>query len=142
MALAHDVDERQLHDLVEAVQAEAPPAFELSALPLTGSRGALRYSVAPWTPIISLHQRLVAASFACGLPPMKSSSRLRPHIGIGYCRTRIPARPVQAVVKPLRSLPPVPLLIDRLDLVEMRREAAAYTWKMVRTVHLSLEGAR
>lgn len=137
---ADTVKEPVLSRLVETVQTSAPAAFTLSALPLTGSRGALRYSVAPWTPVIGLHQLLVAASASCGLPPMKSSSRLRPHIGIGYCGRTLPVGPVHDAVRPLRSLPPTALLIDRVDLVEMRREGASYRWRVVQTVNLPRAG--
>ncbi|MEU6229873.1 2'-5' RNA ligase family protein [Streptomyces sp. NPDC047042] len=136
IADANTVDEALLFRLAENVQAIAPAAFTLSALPLTGSRGALRYSVAPWSPIVGLLQLLVAASASCGLPHMKSSSRLRPHIGIGYCGRKLPAEPVHEAVRPLRSLPPTELLIDHVDLVEMRREGASYRWRVVHTVDL------
>ena len=131
-----EVKDDQLKQLTKAVQAAAPHTFKLSALPLTGSRGALRYSVAPWTPVIALHQILVETAARCGLPPMKSTSRLRPHIGIGYCHTAGPAGPVHAAVKPLRLLPPTELLIDRIELVEMRRERASYKWRVIQTVRL------
>ncbi|MGW0651774.1 2'-5' RNA ligase family protein [Streptomyces umbrinus] len=136
------VNERLLFSLAETVQASAPAAFTLSALPLTGSRGALRYSVAPWTPVIRLHELLVAASASCGLPPMKSSSRLRPHIGIGYCDRTLPTGPVHDVLRILRALSPTALEIDHVDLVEMRREGASYRWRVVQTVHLSHEGRK
>ncbi|MEU3936625.1 2'-5' RNA ligase family protein [Streptomyces sp. NPDC029044] len=134
------VNDSLLFRLAEAVQASAPAAFTLSALPLTGSRGALRYSVAPWTPVIGLPQLLVAASASCGLPPMKSSSRLRPHIGIGYCGRPLPVGPVHDAVRSLRSLPPTAVLIDHVDLVEMRRESASYRWRVVQSVYLPHDG--
>jgi 2'-5' RNA ligase len=130
------VDGHHLDHLVRLVHADTPRAFPLTAIPLTGSRGALRYSVAPWTPIIDLHRRLVAASEAAGLPRMTPSSRLRPHISIGYCNQLLPAEPVRAAVEPLRTLTPVQVLVDRVDLVELRREPAAYKWQVIHTVRL------
>ncbi|MBK3564144.1 2'-5' RNA ligase family protein [Streptomyces sp. MBT62] len=108
--------------------------------PLTGSHGALRYSVAPWTPIVDLHQRLVAASVASGLPAMKPSSRLRPHIGIGYCNRPTPTGPMRAAVESLRLLASLQLRVDRVQLAELRREAAAYTWRVIHAIHLPTTG--
>ncbi|MET8768475.1 2'-5' RNA ligase family protein [Streptomyces sp. NPDC004658] len=129
-------DEGQMEGLVATVQAKAPPAFVLTAVPLTGSRGALRYSVAPWTPILELHQVLVTASEACGLPSMAPTARLRPHIGIGYANRPLPAAVARNAVLPLRSLPPATLTIDRADLVEMWREPGAYKWRIIHSVQL------
>lgn len=140
IAPADTVDQGRLDQLARNVQADAPPAFSLTAIPLSGSRGALRYSVAPWTPVVDLHQRLVAASAASGLPTMKPSSRLRPHIGIGYCNRPTTTAPVRAAVEPLRLLTLVQLLVDRVELAELRREDAAYTWQVVHTIHLPATG--
>lgn len=141
IGLVDAVREDQLDRLVQVVRADPPQAFPLTAMPLTGSRGALRYSVAPWTPVVDLHGRLVAASDAVGLPTMKPSSRLRPHIGIGYVNRLLPAGPVRDAVEPLRALPAVHLLIDRIDLVELRREPAAYKWRVIHTIQLPISAS-
>ncbi|MFD9038757.1 2'-5' RNA ligase family protein [Streptomyces bottropensis] len=141
VGLVDAVREDQLDRLARMVSADPPQAFPLTAIPLTGSRGALRYSVAPWTPLVDLHRRLVAASAAVGLPAMKPSSRLRPHIGIGYCNQLLPAGPVRDAVGPLRALPAIPLLVDRVDLVELRREPAAYKWRVIHTIQLPISAS-
>lgn len=136
IALQRDTTTEQLNEVAARVEAALPRAFDLTALPLTGSRGAIRYSVAPWTPLIDLHQRLTTASAESGLPALKSTSRLRPHIGIGYCRRTIAADCVRTVVSPLRSLPPLRMPVKQIDLVIMRREAAAYRWSVHRSIRL------
>ncbi|WP_331732491.1 2'-5' RNA ligase family protein (plasmid) [Streptomyces sp. NBC_00015] len=113
-----------------------PPEFPLSAIPMTASRGAVRYSVAPWTPVITLHARLAQASSTIGLPPMDSSGYLRPHLGIAYCNRSLSASEVRAAVEPLRLLPPVPLLVDRVQLVEMWRVQGAYHWQVLEEISL------
>ena len=134
-------DGGQIEKVAATVQAKAPPSFALTAVPLTGSRGALRYSVAPWTPILELHQLLVAASDTCGLPPMAPTARLRPHIGIGYANRTLPAALARTAVLPLRALPPATLTIDRAALVEMWREPGAYKWRILHSVQLQTSGA-
>ncbi|MFJ2774714.1 hypothetical protein [Streptomyces sp. NPDC087300] len=56
IGLTEEVTSHDLERLIGTVEKGAPSSFDLTALPLTGSRGALRYSVAPWTPIVALHQ--------------------------------------------------------------------------------------
>ncbi len=62
-----------------------------------------------------------------GLPPMESSGYLRPHLGLAYCNRSMTASEVRAAVEPLRLLPLVPLLVDRVQMVEMWRVEGAYT---------------
>ncbi|MFD4480412.1 2'-5' RNA ligase family protein [Streptomyces sp. NPDC058471] len=132
-----EVTDQQLDQLAATTQLGVPDAFALDALPLTGSRGALRYSVAPWTPVIALHRHLADAPLHCGLPSIKGASRFRPHIGIGYCHRTLPARSVRPAIQSLRELPPVRLLVDHVELVEMRREGAAYCWEVIHRIRLS-----
>ncbi|MGV9339797.1 2'-5' RNA ligase family protein [Streptomyces sp. NPDC003688] len=105
-----------------------PTAFDLTAIPVTASKGAIRYSVAPWTPLLALHAHLAQATAAAGLGPMKPSSHLRPHIGVAYSSRRWPATEVRTVLEPLRILPPSTLHVTKVDLVLMRRETGAYRW--------------
>ena len=136
VGIADTLSERQIRNLVATVRAKAPPAFALTAIPLTGSRGAFRYSVAPWTPIVELHHVLVSSSEACGLPAMTPTARLRPHVGIGYANRTLSAVIARNAVLPLRSQPSVALRVETADLVEMRRESGAYKWRLLHRVRL------
>ncbi len=84
-----------------------------------------------------LHAHLAASAKKVGLRPMRSSGVLRPHIGIGYCNRAIPASAVRATITPTRALPPVPVRVDRVRLVELRREGRAYAWNVEHDVVLS-----
>jgi 2'-5' RNA ligase len=127
----------QLRRLAAAVRRQRlPHGFPLSAIPMTASRGAVRYSVARWTPVLALHAQLARASSTAGLPPMSSSGYLRPHLGIAYCNRSLPASEVRAAIEPLRLLPPVPLFVDRVQMVEMWRTDAAYHWQIVEEMPL------
>lgn len=103
---------------------------------MTGSRGAIRYSLAPWTPVLRLHHHLDAAARAAGLPGIGPTPSLRPHIGIAYSRRKQPAGPVRAAVTTLRDLPAVTVRIERAALVLQRREAGAYRWGTLHEVLL------
>ncbi|WP_225887534.1 2'-5' RNA ligase family protein [Streptomyces canus] len=137
IGVADALPRSQLTNLAAEVRRHRlPPGFPLSAIPMTASRGAVRYSVAPWTPVITLHSRLARASSTIGLPPMDSSGYLRPHLGIAYCNRPLPASEVRAAVETLRLLPPVPLLVDRVQMVEMWRVEGAYHWQVLEEILL------
>lgn len=129
IGLAADVTERQLNRLISLAQQTPPPAATVHAIPMTGSRGAVRYSLAPWTPIRRLHSHLDAAARAAGLKGLGSTTRLRPHIGIAYSNRTQPASPVRDVITKLRDLHSVAVRIDRAVLVLQRRESGAYRWE-------------
>lgn len=135
--LAGDVEHPELERLAHRARDGMPSAFGLSAAPITASRGAVRYSVAPWTPVLALHEHLSQAGTAAGLQPLKPTSRLRPHIGIAYCAQALAARHVREALTPLRAHPPVTLLVDRVELVLLRREPAAYRWDTVYSLPLA-----
>lgn len=130
---AEEVTSRQLDELCAVASNGLPPAFDLSAIPMTASRGAIRYSVAPWTPLIALHASLAAMGERYGLPFRKPTSVLRPHVGIAYCNRIVDANAVRDAIRPLRDLPSVTVPIEHVELVELRREERAYRW---RTLHV------
>ncbi|MEU2516593.1 2'-5' RNA ligase family protein [Streptomyces syringium] len=111
-------------------------AFSISAHPLAGSRGAVRFSLTPWTPLIRLHAALTAVGHAAGVPGGKPTAGFRPHLGVGYSNRDQDARPVIDTVAQLRTLPPVPLEVTAVDLVELRRQGTVYRWDVVTSVPL------
>ncbi|MFG2783788.1 2'-5' RNA ligase family protein [Streptomyces prunicolor] len=132
-----DLSRTHIRSLADAVRRQRlPHRFPLSAIPLSASRGAVRYSVAPWTPVLALHAHPARASSTIGLPPMSASGYLRPHLGIAYCNRSLPASEVRAAIEPLRLLPAAPLFVDRVQIVEMRRADGAYHWQTVEEVSL------
>lgn len=137
IGLTDTLSRTNIRSLADTVRRQRlPRAFPLSAIPLSASRGAVRYSVAPWTPVLALHAQLARASSTVGLAPMGASGYLRPHLGIAYCNRSLPASEVRAAIEPLRLLPPAPLFVDRAQIVEMRRADGAYHWQMVDEVLL------
>ncbi|MEV6723571.1 2'-5' RNA ligase family protein [Streptomyces xanthochromogenes] len=137
IGLVEDVTAGHLDRLAAAAQGRAPERFTLRAIPLAASRGAIRYSVAPWTPLINLHQMLGAVGAESGLPFRKPSALLRPHIGLAYANRPLPADQVRAALRPLRDLDTVGVPFQQLHLVELRREGRAYRWRTVHSVNLT-----
>ncbi|MGK5496727.1 2'-5' RNA ligase family protein [Streptomyces sp. URMC 125] len=126
----------RLDSLVAAARERHLGAFTLRAVPLTASRGAIRYSVAPWTPVVELHAALSATGADTGLPLRRPTSALRPHISIAYCNRRVSADTVRDALRPLRGTEAVEVPVGRVDLVELRREGRAYRWEVIHELAL------
>lgn len=133
---ADTISQAALRNLGAAARDAVPASFDLAAVPLTASTGAVRYSVAPWDPILELHTALGAAGKSHGVTQDRSTASVRPHIGIAYCNRPILADAVRAALYPLRSLPPVLMRIDNVQLVELRRCGRSYTWTTIHRIPL------
>lgn len=110
--------------------------FTLTVGPLAGSPGAVRFSVAPWEPVVKLHQRLQKAVRTVRGAACKEAE-FRPHIGIAYCNSKVPAEELITAVESLRGLPPVDVQVSQVELVLLRREDHIYKWSTVHTVPLA-----
>lgn len=134
LGFTDEVTDEQLSAAVRATErvCSTLDAFELLAIPLAGSPGAVRSSVAPWAPLLAIRDALPAAP---------SRSTFRPHLGIAYSNRKMPAQPVIDAVAPLRSHDRVPLQVHNLHLVELRRERGVYRWNLVERFSLGRSGA-
>ena len=134
------ITDSEIDTLASIAAGRLGPAFELTAHPLAGSAGAVRYSVTPWTPVIALHATLSTVHDELGLPGGKPTARFRPHLGVAYSRGEGAAQPVIDTVATLRALPPVDLTIAHVDLVELRREPGRYAWDLLHRIPLAQAG--
>ncbi|MEU4054008.1 2'-5' RNA ligase family protein [Streptomyces olivaceus] len=126
----------RLDDVAGAAAPLLPAAFRLRAVPLAGSRGAVRLTVAPWGPVLALHAALSESMARLGLTPRKATALFRPHVSLAYNNRPRPAAPVIEAVTALRSLSPVELHVQDVRLVELRREGRAYRWDVVKSLPL------
>ncbi|WPW26329.1 2'-5' RNA ligase family protein [Streptomyces atratus] len=133
------VSNQQLRLLAELAEQLPEESFRIAAHPLAGSRGAVRFTLTPWSPLVRLHAALCAIGHQTGVPGGKPTAAFRPHLGIQYNNRERPAAPVIESVARLRTLAPVSLEINRVDLVELWRTTSsspAYRWRVVRSVAL------
>ncbi|MGW0883244.1 2'-5' RNA ligase family protein [Streptomyces sp. NPDC002671] len=130
------VSQSQLQHLVALAEHLSVTEFRILAHPLAGSRGAVRFSLSPWRPLVGLHAALSALGEQAGVPGGKPTSTFRPHLGVAYNNAERAAAPVIDVVSQLRSLAPVVLDVSSLDLVELRRHGRSYRWETIRTLPL------
>lgn len=111
--------------------------IELLVGPLAGSRGAVRFSLSPWHPLIAIHQRLTTATWRVlrGQSVM-NTDRFRPHLSIAYANSTFPTSSLIASVDRLRTVPPVTMTLDSVALVELRREERTYRYLKLHEIRL------
>lgn len=133
-----DVTEEEARSLAKAARRRVGTLgpLRLTVGPLTGSPGAIRFTVSPWEPLMELQDRLIEIQGA-GLANPGGASGFRPHVGIAYNNRTMPASPVRAVIEPLRRLPPVQVTARAAHLVILRREDHAYRWERLETLCLT-----
>lgn len=118
-----------------ASSCSAMRSFKLNIGPLSGSAGAVRFSVSPWGRVVALHRHLQGA-ISTVLGPTERDPEFRPHVGIAYCNRAVSAQPLIDRVSALRSLPAVTVPVGQVDLVLIHRENRSYAWTTVNTLKL------
>lgn len=128
------VSDQQIDELVSLAReclSDVKP-FDLIVGPLSGSRSAIRFSVAPWDQLLDLHQVLSICT-ATALPNSSAasapnSSRFRPHLGIAYNNTDRAAAEVIDAVAALRTARSASVRVNQVELVVLRRDGHTYRW--------------
>jgi 2'-5' RNA ligase len=112
-------------------------SFAVTVGPLAASRGAVRFSVAPWSNLFEIYDAVGAASeWATGRELPIARASFRPHVSIAYSRMRQHAEAVRKAISNYRALPPAACKVSTLELVELRRESATYRWRSITGVDL------
>ncbi|MEV0543393.1 2'-5' RNA ligase family protein [Nocardia salmonicida] len=137
-----DVAEGQIDGLISVARerlSDVKP-FDLTVGPLSGSRSAIRFSVAPWDPLLDLHQLLSTCTGEVlrSVVSASSAARFRPHLGIAYNNIDRTAVEVVDAVAELRGAERVNVRVNQVEMVVLRREDHTYRWD-TRTV-LALGG--
>ncbi len=123
-----------LWDVAERVSEM--PSFRVRLIPLAGSPGAVRLSVAPWEPLMNLFHSVSFDTIAEGDP--KPKDVFRPHVGVAYSAAQQQPKLIQASAqRAAEELDPVDVEVKRLSLVAMRRVAGWYEWTEVGSAPLS-----
>ncbi|MGH3623368.1 MAG: 2'-5' RNA ligase family protein [Sciscionella sp.] len=137
-----DVDSTAVHEVVSAAtwRCQQLAAFDLVIGPVAGSSGAIRFSVAPWSPLMALHRALSGAAQAVlGQRSAMDTASFRPHLSIAYANTTQPIPPLLPRLNSLRTLPTTTVTIASTLLVELRREGRAYRYQRVARIELRPE---
>ena len=134
---ARDIGRAEIGSLAAAARSALPAPFVIHAHPLTASRGAARLTVTPWTPLVRLHEAVTAANERAGFPGGRPTSQFRPHLAIAYNNRERPAVELAPFLEPMSSFSSVALRVTSIDIVELRREDAAYRWDVIHALQLS-----
>ena len=111
--------------------------LELSIGPLAGSSGALSFSASPTVDLVRLRNALLRATQSIGYAQRTATSdAFRPHVGIGYCNSAVPAAPVIERVRKLRGVPQAGASIGQVALVSLTRHERSWIWEAVEYVQL------
>jgi len=116
--------------------------FGLRIGPVSGSRGAVRFSVAPWSSLLRLHAALFSATRGVlGEACVMDTATFRPHISIAYARQPVPIETMIRALEPLRSRPGPSLVIDQVSLVRLERVDRSYTFCPIERIDLASRDA-
>lgn len=111
--------------------------FPLTIGPLAGSKGALRFSLSPWSQLMELHRELTQVTRAIrGERCAMETSKFRPHLSIAYASTTIPMASLLSQVEQLRALPTENTVVFSVYLVELRREDRTYRFELLQSLRL------
>lgn len=98
--------------------------FDLTVGPLSGSRSSIRFSVAPWGPLLDLHQLCRPFGSVVERRKRSSAARFRPHLGIAYSNIDRTAVEIVDAIAELRAA----VRVNEVELLVLRREDHAYRW--------------
>jgi 2'-5' RNA ligase len=106
--------------------------FELTIGPVAASRGAVRFTVAPWRRLFEIYDAIESALHCVtGREPLSARESFRPHVSVAYSRMRQDVGRIRSSISKYRNLPLVVFKGSRLELVELRRETSSYRWNVI-----------
>jgi 2'-5' RNA ligase len=136
-------DEIDVDEALAVAGAAAPRLAQISPIalkigPLTGSTGAVRFSVAPNQPVVEVRAavRAAAAEVLGSAEVPRLLPHFVPHVSIAYSNAVAAAEPIIERVQRLRSLAPAYVAVRRVELVELRREQSRYLWTRLADLRL------
>ncbi|MEU6261762.1 2'-5' RNA ligase family protein [Saccharopolyspora shandongensis] len=128
---ADTVPAHHLHTAVQTLRdgyLRTAAPFKLQIVPLAGSPGAVRFSVAPWSPLLEL---FVAVSAVSGHHHGDPLTVYRPHLSIAYSNREQHPERIQDAVRQARELPSTEATVSVLRLVELYRRDHQYRWRVL-----------
>ncbi|WP_436493201.1 2'-5' RNA ligase family protein [Actinokineospora sp. HUAS TT18] len=140
LAFTDQADRSEVDEVAEVARqrCQSLAAFDLTVGPLAGSRGALRFSVSPWTQVLALHRELAnATNQVLGARATADTNYFRPHLSIAYANTEVPVPMLMPMFHELRGLAVVETSVSSVALVELRRDARAYRFDVLAVIALS-----
>jgi 2'-5' RNA ligase len=136
IAFDGDLTLDQLHR-IEAIAAcacrEIQP-FDVTIGPLSGTPGAIGFSVSPIQPIRELRNKLRQATLSVYPEAPVTRSEFHPHIAIAYANSDVPAAEAIAALNELNTVAFLKVTIEEGALVLLKRHQRSYAWQAVSRV--------
>jgi 2'-5' RNA ligase len=136
-----DITTAQLGSIGDAARlaCQAVPPFRISLGKLSGTRGAVGFTVTPAAPIRELRDALRAATLSICPDAPVIHHETAPHVTIAYGNTdNVPAADAIAAVGKLNaSQPKAEAVVEEAELVFLERRRRSYAWEVVSRVPLT-----
>ena len=131
------VDLAPIRKRVAAVVKGVPRFFLTAGPPEAGAEGVWLL-LAPLEPLVRLNVALhTAITEATGRPAPGRPSELFAHMSVAYCNAVGDASALERAARRSSALRAGPVLVDRVDLLWLRRTPAGYEWDLVERFPLS-----
>jgi 2'-5' RNA ligase len=140
VAFTDDLSEAAAREVARSACAAGsrPERFDMTFGPLTGSRGAVRFSVAPWSPLLAVHAFFTGVTrSALGERCVMDTGSFRPHVSIAYAHTRMSAAAVAGRIDDWRGGVGPTVRADAIGLVRLERIGCSYRYRTLERVALS-----
>ena len=124
---------------VARLACQAIPPFRIRLGELSGTRGAIGFTVTPVAPISQLRDTLRAATLSVRPDAAATREEMVPHVTIAYGNTDgVPAADAIAVVEKLNSpRPRAEATVRQAAVVLLERRQRSYTWELLSQVPLT-----
>jgi len=144
IAFDGDLTPDQLHR-IEAIAArtcrEIQP-FDVTIGPLSGTPGAIGFSVFPIQPIDELRNKLRQATLSIYPEAPVTRSEFHPHIAIAYANSDVPAAEAIAALNELNTAAFLNVTVEEGALVLLKRHQRSYAWQPISRVPLGSADGR
>jgi 2'-5' RNA ligase len=140
MAFTDHLSESAAREVARSALAidSRPGYFDMTFGPLTGSRGAVRFSVAPWSPLLAVHAFLTDITRSTlGEQCVMDTATFRPHVSIAYAHSLLPAAAVASRLVDWRGVVGPTVRVDAVGLVRLERVERSYRYRTLERVPLS-----
>lgn len=140
----HEFEQSQIAAIGDAARSVCRdfPEIDLNIGPLAGSAGAIRFSATPQEPLFELRRLLRQAAISCVPNISFETDEFRPHVGIAYSNSNMPAEPIIRIVESLRHISRAPVSVSQASLVLLERPGRTWRWTLAETVPLAAAAVR
>lgn len=106
------------------------PAFDITLGPIEGDDEATGLLVRPWDPVHAVRDAIREA-IATVWDTVPEAPEFRPHVSIAYSNSAAPTAPLRERLTELRTLAPVTIPINSVQLIRLNRDHQMYQWDTI-----------